>query len=213
MAESKMKAGVLVPDKMILRLILNEFNSRGWVAGAPTLPYTLSSTATSAASASAGSPSILDSMSDPNTDHYSPSSFSDSPTASFLLDGFPRTLTQARSLDALIPINFVVHISTPTDIIIDRIANRWIHAPSGRVYNTKFNAPKRPGVDDVTGEPLTKRSDDTADVWKDRLATFEKSSQGLLNHYDDKGILWKVEGNSSDEITPKLFKEFEKRFL
>ena len=62
----------------------------------------------------------------------------DSPDASFILDGFPRTSSQASQLDALVPINLVVNISTPISIIIDRIANRWVHAPSGRNYNTTF---------------------------------------------------------------------------
>ena len=54
--------------------------------------------------------------------------------AGFILDGFPRNATQARTTDPLIPINFVIHISTPPSVILDRIRNRWVHAPSGRVY-------------------------------------------------------------------------------
>ncbi len=201
-----MKSGKLVPDNMMLRLILNEFSKRGWVSSGPMIPYTLSST-------SGPTPSLAaDSLSDvmPFPDHYS---YSDSPTASFILDGFPRNLQQALQIDRLVPINFVVHISTPASIIISRISTRWVHAPSGRVYNTTFNAPKVPGRDDVTGEPLTKRADDDPEVWKERLAQFEKASEPLLNHYADRNLLWKVEGNSSDEISPKLFDEFERRFL
>ncbi|KAL3457068.1 adenylate kinase-domain-containing protein [Aspergillus heterothallicus] len=135
-----------------------------------------------------------------------------SPSASFILDGFPRTATQASSLDTLVPINFVVHLVTPPSIILSRIASRWVHEPSGRVYNTDFNAPKVPGKDDVTGEPLTQREDDSIDTWKQRLHKFEETSKALLQHYQRKGCLWRVEGNSSDEITPKLFAEFERKF-
>ncbi|KAL2808133.1 adenylate kinase-domain-containing protein [Aspergillus granulosus] len=135
-----------------------------------------------------------------------------SPSASFILDGFPRTASQASSLDSLVPINFVVHLVTPPSIILSRIASRWVHEPSGRVYNTEFNAPKVPGKDDVTGEPLTQRKDDSIDTWKQRLQKFEETSKALLQHYQRKGCLWRVEGNSSDEITPKLFAEFERKF-
>ncbi|KAI9372771.1 adenylate kinase-domain-containing protein [Aspergillus egyptiacus] len=135
-----------------------------------------------------------------------------SPSASFILDGFPRTASQATILDSLVPINFVVHLVTPPSIILSRIASRWVHEPSGRVYNTDFNAPKVAGKDDVTGEPLTQREDDSVDTWKQRLHKFEETSKALIQHYQRKGCLWRVEGNSSDEITPKLFAEFERKF-
>ncbi|GAM82645.1 hypothetical protein ANO11243_006270 [Dothideomycetidae sp. 11243] len=138
--------------------------------------------------------------------------YSDSPDASFILDGFPRTASQAKSLDALLLVNLVVNIKTPASVILDRICNRWIHAPSGRVYNTTFNAPKSPGKDDVTGEALTQRDDDRPEVWTARLAQFEEISLPLLEHYDKLGVLWTVQGNTSDEISPKLFDEFNKRF-
>ncbi|KAE8145345.1 adenylate kinase 2 [Aspergillus avenaceus] len=135
-----------------------------------------------------------------------------SPTASFILDGFPRTSVQASSLDTLVPINFVVHLVTPPSIILSRIASRWVHEPSGRVYNTDFNAPKVPGKDDITGEPLTQREDDSLETWTQRLHKFEETSRALLEHYDRKGCLWRAEGNTSDEISPKLFAEIENRF-
>jgi adenylate kinase len=112
----------------------------------------------------------------------------------------------------LIPVNFVVHINTPTNVVLDRIKNRWVHPPSGRVYNTTFNPPKVAGKDDVTGEPLSRRSDDDPTVWEARLDQFQKTSTPLLEHYDQKGLLWTVNGDTSDEISPKLFQEFERRF-
>ena len=177
-----MRAGSLVPDNMILRLILSELKSKSW----------LSSTS---------------SLSD-----ATPSLPSDQPSASFILDGFPRTSPQAEKLDSLIPVNLVVSLITPVQIILGRIAERWVHAPSGRVYNTGFNRPRVEGRDDLTGEKLTKREDDNEETWKARLKKFEDTSEPLLEHYAKKGVLWKVKGNSSDEISPKLFAEFERRF-
>jgi len=208
-AEAKMKTGALVPDAMVLRLIMNELNTRGWAAGDPIMPYTLNSSSTHMAF---DAPSPAE---DPFVAGTPPSqkyAFSDSPTNSFILDGFPRTASQASQVDELIPINLVINISTPVEVILDRICNRWVHAPSGRVYNTTFNPPKVPGRDDITGEPLTRREDDDPEVWKTRLSAFEKTNMPLLEHYDKQGLLWTVNGNSSDEISPKLFAEFEKRF-
>ncbi|KAI9698205.1 MAG: hypothetical protein M1836_004207 [Candelina mexicana] len=206
-----MKAGSLVPDSMILRLITNELTTRGWLSTpASTIPLTLNSTAATAATFD--DVTDLDPYITPSNTPSTPIKTSDDPTASFILDGFPRTAAQASQLDQLIPINLVVHICTPISIIIDRISSRLVHEPSGRVYNTTFNAPKVEGKDDVTGEPLTKRSDDDPEVWKARLRNFDQTSLPLLDHYDKKGVLWTVEGNSSNEITPLLFEEFGRRF-
>ncbi|KAJ5718919.1 uncharacterized protein N7483_010001 [Penicillium malachiteum] len=166
-AEAAMQSGNLVPDSMILNLISSELKSKGWLT-----PSTQSSSSISTSSSARESLTL-------------------SPTASFILDGFPRTAPQATSLDTLVPVNFV---------------------PSGRVYNTDFHAPKVPGKDDVTGEPLTQRQDDSIDTWKQRLRKFEETSRALLEHYDRRGCLWRVEGNSSDEISPQLFAEVERRF-
>ena len=209
-AESTMKSGALVPDTMILRLILNELKSRGWLSSNPAsaVPLTLSSTA-SAAAVSEEEDSFITPGPDPL---LAKTATSDDPSASFILDGFPRTASQATQLDAQIDINLVVNILTPTPIILDRICNRLVHAPSGRVYNTTFNPPKVSGQDDVTGEPLTRRPDDDPETWKARLRKFEETSRPLLEHYDGKGVLWTVEGESSDEISPKIYEEFSRRF-
>lgn len=203
-----MKSGALVPDAMILRLILQELKSRGWLFPADAQPMTLSSTSASATHQDFDTDLYVE---QPSLAQSSPQT-SDDPAASFILDGFPRTAAQATQLDALIPINLVVSLKTPASVILERIAGRWVHAPSGRVYNTTFNAPRVPGKDDATGEPLTKRADDDEETWKSRLKKFEETSEPLLEHYAKKGVLWEVRGRSSDEISPVLFGEFERRF-
>ncbi|KAF3393870.1 GTP:AMP phosphotransferase [Penicillium rolfsii] len=191
--EAVMQSGNLVPDSMILSLISSELKSKGWLPASS--PFESSS-----------------SVSQSSDSQTSPSAPTLSPSASFILDGFPRTAVQATSLDSLVPVNFVVNLITPPSVILSRIASRWVHEPSGRVYNTDFHAPKVPGKDDVTGEPLTQRQDDSIDTWKQRLRKFEETSRALLEHYDRRGCLFRVEGNSSDEITPQLFAEIERRF-
>lgn len=202
-----MSSGSLVPDAMILQLIVAELTTYGWLqkrseVAHPEGPlYKQASLRTSAHKA-------FEEL-QPMTEDYVTN---DDPAASFILDGFPRTAAQASQLDTLIPMNMVVHIDTPSSIILDRITNRWVHEPSGRIYNTTFNPPKTEGKDDITGEALTRREDDSPFVWKTRLKKFEETSMPLLEHYDKLGILWRVKGNSSDEISPKLFEEFGKRF-
>jgi adenylate kinase len=192
---------------MILRLIINELSMRGWITDHTVRPYSVYSSAMSL-----GQGDTVDSVYLPSGLRTSKYNYSESPLASFVLDGFPRTATQASQIDDLVPINMVVNINTPSDIIIDRICNRWVHAPSGRVYNTTFNKPKVDGKDDVTGEVLTRRADDDPETWKARLKNFKETSQSLLEHYDKLGVLWTVNGNSSDEITPQLLDEFGRRF-
>ncbi|KAJ5787970.1 Adenylate kinase 2 [Penicillium paradoxum] len=191
-AEATMQSGNLVPDSMILNLISDDMKSKGWL-----LPPNKSTSAPPKSSSPADTAS---------------SAYSIDPSASFILDGFPRTATQATSLDSLVPVNFVVQLVTPPSVILARIASRWVHEPSGRVYNTDFHPPKVPGKDDVTGEPLTQREDDSIDTWKQRLRKFEETSKALLEHYDRRQCLFRVEGNSSDEISPKLFAEVERQF-
>lgn len=207
-----MKSGGLVADGLMLRLISNELRHRGWLYGngKPNV-MTLSSMA---ATADAYDAHHQDSMyTDPMLyDDVGPQA-SEDPTASFILDGYPRNAAQALSLDKIVPINLAVAIKTPFDIILERITGRWVHEPSGRVYNTTFNKPKVAGFDDVTGEKLVQRPDDNEQVYRARWQKFQETSEPLLEHYAKKGVLIEVEGLSSDEISPKLYNEFEKRFV
>ncbi|EGU74830.1 adenylate kinase [Fusarium oxysporum f. sp. conglutinans race 2 54008] len=211
--ENTMKSGGLVADDLILRLISNEFFTRGWLAknGGPNV-MTLASEAT-AMEASFNSAASDPFINAPFLDGHRPSKASNDPSASFILDGFPRTASQVGPLDKLIPINLVVSLKTPVSVILERILGRWVHEPSGRVYNTSFNAPRVPGIDDVTGERLIQRPDDSEEVYRARYKKFQETSEPVLNHYAQKGVLVEIEGMSSDEITPKLFAEFEKRFV
>lgn len=207
-------------------MIRNELSTRGWLTqnGRPPI-ITLASAGLSsgadpesAAESEAGVAAFLSQQASSQTTNATAASsasatgLSNDPAASFLLDGFPRTAGQAAQLDAIVPINLVVSLKTPFSVILARISGRWVHEPSGRVYNETFNAPKVPGHDDLTGEPLVRRADDSEAVYRARFDKFEETSAPLLDHYARQGVLWEVEGMSSDEITPKLIAEFERRF-
>ncbi|RKO97893.1 adenylate kinase [Caulochytrium protostelioides] len=129
--------------------------------------------------------------------------------AHWMLDGFPRTVAQSRMLDAYLaqirqPLDLVINLVVPESIILARIMDRWIHPASGRTYNLNFNPPARPGVDDVTGEPLVKRPDDNVDAFRQRLEVYHRHAEPLLEHYRERGVLRTIRGNTSAELFPKL---------
>lgn len=126
--------------------------------------------------------------------------------SNFLLDGFPRTKNQAIILNDKTPIDVAINLIVPFDIIIERIQNRWIHLPSGRVYNVDFNAPKIVGIDDITGEKLVQREDDKPTAIHKRLEIYSKTLGPVLEFYKDLGILEEFNGSTTDEIWPMIYK-------
>jgi len=123
---------------------------------------------------------------------------------SLLLDGFPRTLEQAEALEDVTHIDVVVNLDIPTETIVDRIADRWIHPASGRVYSYSYRPPKTRGVDDETGEPLVQRDDDKPESVRKRLQAYDEVTSPLVRFYEDRGVLKTFQGTKSDVIYPKV---------
>lgn len=160
----------------------------------------------------------------------------------WILDGFPRTLGQGELLDAHLkkrntPLTLVVNLDVPDEVILSRISDRWVHVPSGRVYNMSYNRPRVEGFDDVTGEPLTRRPDDNPEVFARRLDAFYASTSPLLSHFANaasaqtnenpnpyqhphqvsfhrpSGLRVKtLSGSTSDEIWPQLDRLLQNTF-
>lgn len=129
----------------------------------------------------------------------------------WVLDGFPRTLQQGKLLDSHLsqPLSLIVNLNVPDDVIISRIAERWVHLPSGRVYNTSYNKPRVEGRDDVTGEALVQRPDDNEATFRHRLQQFDAHTSPLLEYYSSTvnpsaTKLVTLSGRTSDEIWPQL---------
>lgn len=133
----------------------------------------------------------------------------------YLFDGFPRTIPQADALkDAHIALDFVLEIDVPEDNIIERMSGRRTHPASGRSYHVKFNPPKTPGIDDVTGEPLVQRDDDKEETVRHRLAVYRDQTRPLVDYYanwaatgaTDAPVYRKLSGlGSVDEIKERIF--------
>ena len=102
----------------------------------------------------------------------------------FLLDGFPRTIPQANAIQALgIDIDYVIELDVPDEEIIKRLSGRRIHARSGRVYHNVYNPPNVADHDDMTGEPLMQRSDDTEETVRKRLKIYHDQTRPLIEFY------------------------------
>ena len=101
-----------------------------------------------------------------------------------LFDGFPRTVPQAEAMrHSGVDLDFVLEIDVDEDEIIQRMSGRRVHPGSGRVYHVKFNPPKVPGKDDVTGEPLIQRDDDKEETVRRRLEVYRQQTRPLVDYY------------------------------
>jgi adenylate kinase len=104
----------------------------------------------------------------------------------FILDGFPRTIEQAKALDDLTKIDAVIQLAVPDWIIVERLSSRRLCKKCGEVYNIRFLKPRTEGVCDKCGGQLFQRSDDTPQVIKDRIAVYERQTEPILRYYWDK---------------------------
>ena len=133
--------------------------------------------------------------------------------SSWLLDGFPRTLSQTTSLLCDVTPHIVINLDVPFDVIIERVRGRWIHPPSGRIYNESYNPPQVPYVDDVTGEDLVQRPDDCSSAVQERLRQYETLTNPVLDYFNEKGLLRTFTGTESDVLWPKIKRFVEDELL
>ncbi|EKX72122.1 adenylate kinase, putative [Theileria equi strain WA] len=126
----------------------------------------------------------------------------------FLLDGFPRTETQAEKLSSMLKssgkeLNGVILFKMSDDELEKRITGRLIHPGSNRVYHKIFKPPKVPGKDDITNEPLVSRTDDTPEIIKKRMEQYRELTQPLVEYYNKKGLLKEVDASASEANVQK----------
>ena len=123
----------------------------------------------------------------------------------FLLDGFPRTRSQAERLDAELqrrgtPLDAVVLIEVPDDQIVERIAGRRIDPRTGAIYHLRFQPPPA----EAAGR-LVQRDDDREDVIRARLRRYHESTAPVASYYDDRGLLRRVEGvGTPQDVTERI---------
>jgi adenylate kinase len=117
----------------------------------------------------------------------------------FILDGFPRTVEQARALDELLSelgrrVTAALLIDVPDEEAERRISGRRVCVKSGHSYHTDFDPPKREGVCDQDGSRLIQRDDDKSEVVQNRLRVYHEQTEPLIEYYDEHGLLRRVDG-------------------
>jgi len=102
----------------------------------------------------------------------------------YLFDGFPRTIPQAEAMkSANVSIDYVLEIAVPDSAIVERMSGRRVHVASGRTYHVTFNPPKTAGKDDLTGDDLIQREDDSEATVQNRLAVYHRQTEPLVDYY------------------------------
>lgn len=117
----------------------------------------------------------------------------------FLLDGFPRTVAQAKALDDYMQdndkkIDYVLSVEVTTDDILDRITGRRVCLKCGESYHIKFNPPKVEGKCDKCGDKVIQRDDDKEDTVKERLTVYKDQTYPLIEYFKPKNVLFTVDG-------------------
>jgi adenylate kinase len=106
----------------------------------------------------------------------------------FILDGYPRTLEQAKTLEGINRIDVILLLDVPDWIIIERLSSRRICRNCGTVYNIRFLKPKVEGICDKCGGPLYQRSDDKPEVIKKRLQVYQEQTSPILKYFREKKV-------------------------
>mmetsp|Transcript_86350 Transcript_86350/g.219954 ORF Transcript_86350/g.219954 Transcript_86350/m.219954 type:complete len:322 (-) Transcript_86350:69-1034(-) len=131
----------------------------------------------------------------------------------FILDGFPRTVAQSKALDAMLAttgeaVSLVMAFDVDPAVLEERVCGRWIDKASGRSYHVKYASPKSMKVgpdgkpipdtmkDDITGDKLFQRPDDTAEALKKRLDGYKNQTVPILDHYAPRGIVKNIDGGA-----------------
>jgi len=122
----------------------------------------------------------------------------------FILDGYPRTIEQAKALDKFIKIDAVIQLTVPEWIIIERLSSRRICKDCGEVYNIRFLKTKVEGICDKCGGKLYQRSDDTPQVIKDRIGVYERQTQPILKHYKEQKVPFVEFNCESLDLPPEV---------
>ena len=125
----------------------------------------------------------------------------------FLLDGFPRTITQAEELKTLlgridVNLDFVVNLEVEKDVILDRLTTRRTCSNSDcqEIYNTKSNPPAEGGTCKLCNSPVIQRDDETEEAISKRLETYDNKTAPLIGFYENEKLLKTVIATSSDEV-------------
>lgn len=130
----------------------------------------------------------------------------------YILDGFPRTIPQAESLEEALhklddKLDFAVNVNVPDENITERMAGRRACVNCGATYHMIFNAPEKEGICDVCQGTLILRDDDKPETVKKRLSVYHEQTSPLISFYEKQGILVTVDGTKEvEEVFEEILK-------
>ena len=128
----------------------------------------------------------------------------------FILDGFPRTIEQAEALDKQLAemkrrVTAAILIDVPDEEVIRRLSGRRVCVKAGHNYHIEFDPPKREEVCDQDGSRLIQRDDDKPEVVKNRLVVYHEQTEPLIDYYDQKGLMRRIDGTrSADDVNDHI---------
>lgn len=119
----------------------------------------------------------------------------------FVLDGYPRNLSQAEYLDDITDLDVVALLDVSREELIERLTGRRVCDDCGANFHVDFAPPEEEGVCDECGGDLIQRDDDNEETVKDRLDVFDENTQPVIDYYEDEGELVRIEGEGTpDEV-------------
>lgn len=129
---------------------------------------------------------------------------------SYIFDGFPRNIDQARALEEVVlqgANTKAVYFDIDLEVLVARITNRRLAPKSGEIYNLLTKPPKVPGKCDVSGEDLIQRPDDNEQTVRNRLGIFKETIEPILAFYETQGVLARV---NADQPSEAVYAELER---
>ncbi|NHN47204.1 adenylate kinase [Halostella sp. JP-L12] len=119
----------------------------------------------------------------------------------YVLDGYPRNLSQAEYLDGITDLDVVLYLDVDKDELVDRLTGRRVCDECGANYHVEFNPPEEEGVCDECGGELIQRDDDTEETVRERINVYEENTEPVIEHYDEEGELARIDGEQTpDEV-------------
>ncbi len=134
------------------------------------------------------------------------------PEGGVIFDGFPRTIAQAEALDRMLSrkglrLDAVVLFDVPDEVVVERLSGRRVCPGCGAVYHVKFSPPKEDEICDRCGAKLIQREDDREEVVRNRLEVYRKQTAPLIEYYEGKGILIRLDASRDiEEVYQQLRK-------
>jgi adenylate kinase len=126
---------------------------------------------------------------------------------SYILDGFPRTITQAEALSGFSAVDKVINFDVPDSIVVERLSGRLVCRKCGFNWHKTFNPPEKEGICGKCGGEIYTREDDKADAVKKRLSVYREQTAPLIEYYRNKGLLYDIDARPDAEIVVKNLKK------